>query len=123
MCECHLLSRGLQKKLRRLVGFHAVEEMDEETGAVEREKVLKSPLLFKERLHERGNRLKLLIKAELGSVGKESSVPELGRSPEEGWSRQWHPTPVLLPGKSHGWRSLVGCSPCGCKESDRTETT
>ena len=26
------------------------------------------------------------------------------------WTRQWHPTPVLLPGKSHGWRSLVGCS-------------
>jgi len=26
------------------------------------------------------------------------------------WRRQWHPTPVLLPGKSHGWRSLVGCS-------------
>ena len=25
--------------------------------------------------------------------------------------RQWHPTPVVLPGKSHGWRSLVGCSP------------
>ena len=25
--------------------------------------------------------------------------------------RQWHPTPVLLPGNSHGWRSLVGCSP------------
>jgi len=25
--------------------------------------------------------------------------------------RQWHPTPVLLPGKSHGRRSLVGCSP------------
>ena len=35
--------------------------------------------------------------------------------------RQWHPTPVLLPGKSHGWRSLVGCSPWGCKESDVTE--
>ena len=35
--------------------------------------------------------------------------------------RQWHPTPVLLPGKSHGWRSLVGCSPWGCEESDRTE--
>jgi len=28
--------------------------------------------------------------------------------------RQWHPTPVLLPGKSHGWMSLVGCSPWGC---------
>ena len=27
------------------------------------------------------------------------------------WRRQWHPTPVLLPGKSHGQRSLVGCSP------------
>ena len=27
--------------------------------------------------------------------------------------RQWYPTPVLLPGKSHGWRSLVGCSPWG----------
>ena len=26
---------------------------------------------------------------------------------------QWHPTPVLLPGKSHGWRNLVGCSPWG----------
>ena len=35
--------------------------------------------------------------------------------------RQWHPTPVLLPGKFHGWRSLVGCSPWGCKESDTTE--
>ena len=31
------------------------------------------------------------------------------------WRRQWHPTPVLLPGKSHGWRSLVGCSPWGCR--------
>ena len=35
--------------------------------------------------------------------------------------RKWHPTPVLLPGKSHGWRSLVGCSPWGCKELDTTE--
>ena len=37
------------------------------------------------------------------------------------WRRQWHPTPVLLPGKSYGWRSLVGCSPWGCEESDMTE--
>ena len=35
--------------------------------------------------------------------------------------RRWHPTPVLLPGKSRGWRSPVGCSPWGCSESDRTE--
>ena len=34
---------------------------------------------------------------------------------------QWQPTPVLLPGKSHGWRSLVGCSPWGREESDMTE--
>ena len=32
-----------------------------------------------------------------------------------------HPTLVLLPGKSHGWRSLVGCSPWGHEESDTTE--
>ena len=37
------------------------------------------------------------------------------------WRRKWHPTPVLLPGKSHGWRSLVGCSPWGRYESDMTE--
>ena len=35
--------------------------------------------------------------------------------------RQWHPTPVLFPGKSHGWRSLVGCSPWGHWGSDTTE--
>ena len=35
--------------------------------------------------------------------------------------RQWQPTPVLLPGKSHGWRSLLGCSPWGLEESDTTE--
>ena len=37
------------------------------------------------------------------------------------WRTQWHPTPVLLPGKSHGWRSLVGYRPWGRKESDTTE--
>ena len=37
------------------------------------------------------------------------------------WRRQWHPTPVLLPGKSHGWRSLVGCSPWGQYQSDKTK--
>ena len=35
--------------------------------------------------------------------------------------RQWLPTPVLLPGKSLGWRSLVGCSPWGRQESQTTE--
>ena len=38
-----------------------------------------------------------------------------------GQRRQWHPTPVLLPGKSRGRRSLVGCSLWGGEESDTTE--
>jgi len=37
------------------------------------------------------------------------------------WRRQWHPTPVLLPGKSHRRRSLVGCSSWGREELDTTE--
>ena len=39
------------------------------------------------------------------------------------WRRAWQPTPVLLPGESHGQRSLVGYSPWGHKESDMTEAT
>ena len=35
--------------------------------------------------------------------------------------KQWQATPVLLPRKSHGQRSLVGCNPWGCEESDTTE--
>ena len=35
--------------------------------------------------------------------------------------RRWHPTPELLPGKSHGQKSLVGCGPWGREESDMTE--
>ena len=35
--------------------------------------------------------------------------------------RRWHPIPVLLPRKSHGWRTLVVCSPWGHEESDTTE--
>ena len=37
--------------------------------------------------------------------------------------RRWHPTPVLLPGKSHGRRTLVSCRLWGCTESDTTEAT
>ena len=46
---------------------------------------------------------------------------DLKPASNESRRRQWHPTPVLLPGKSHGRRSLVGCSPWGCEESDTTE--
>src|SRR5574337_1077845 len=37
------------------------------------------------------------------------------------WRRKWQPTPAFLPGESHGWKSLVGCSPWGHWESDTTE--
>ena len=39
------------------------------------------------------------------------------------WERVWQPTPVFLPGESHGWRSLEGYTPCYCKESVTTEAT
>ena len=42
---------------------------------------------------------------------------------DEVWRRKWQPTPVFLPGESHGQRSLVGCSPRGRTESDTTEAT
>ena len=44
---------------------------------------------------------------------------EYGNSYKNSGRRQWHPTPVLLPRKSHGWRSLVGCSPWGHKSQTR----
>ena len=61
-----------------------------------------------------------------GSDGKESvfdagdlgSVPRSGRFP---WRRAWKPTPIFLPGESHGQRRLAGCSPWGHKESDTTK--
>ena len=37
------------------------------------------------------------------------------------WRRKWQPTAVFLPGKSHGWRSLISYSPWGRKESDTTK--
>ena len=45
------------------------------------------------------------------------------RMPSSSWEKKliWHPTPVLSPGKSHGWWSLVGCSPWGREESDTIE--
>ena len=58
------------------------------------------------------------VKASACNTGDLGSIPGSGRSP---WRRKWQPTPVFLPGESHGQRSLVGYSPRGCKESDTTE--
>ena len=53
-------------------------------------------------------------------VGLEKHSKDFGLASSP-WSREWHPTPVSLPGESHGQRSLVGHSPWGHKESDKTE--
>ena len=60
-------------------------------------------------------------------AGEQVNVLTHCHDPEHGHltcqRRQWQPTPVLLPGKSHGQRSLVGCSPWGRYESDTTDAT
>ena len=58
------------------------------------------------------------VKAFACNVGDLGSIPGSGISAGEG---NGNPTPVLLPGESHGRRSLVGCSPWGHRESDTTE--
>ena len=57
-------------------------------------------------------------KASACNAGDPGSIPGSGRSPGEG---KWQSTPVPLPGKFHGRRSLVGYSPWGRKELDMTE--
>ena len=58
---------------------------------------------------------------ELHSIKEKESKPKFTGGCSLNRRRQWHPTPVLLPGKSHGRRSLVDCSPLGREESDMTE--
>jgi len=55
--------------------------------------------------------------ANAGDARGSGLIPRWGRSP----GREWLPTPVFLPGKFHGQRSLVGYSPWGYKVSDMTE--
>ena len=56
--------------------------------------------------------------ANAGDVRDVGLIPAVGRIP---WRRTWQPTPVFLPGESHGQRSLTGYSPWGHKELDMTE--
>ena len=62
----------------------------------------------------------LVIENLVANAGDMGSIPGSRRFP---WRRTWHPTPVFLPGESHGQRSLAGYGPKGCKESDKTEAT
>ena len=61
-----------------------------------------------------------------GSTSGKDPTCQCGFDPWAGkipWRRAWQPTPVFLPGESHGERSLVGYSPWGHKELDMTEAT
>ena len=60
------------------------------------------------------------LPAKAGNIRDADSIPGLGKIP---WRRAWQPTPVFLPGESHGQRNLGGYSPLGCKESDMPEVT
>ena len=56
--------------------------------------------------------------ANAGNIGDMGLIPGSGRFP---WRRAWQPTPVFLPGETHGQRSLEGYSPWGRKELNTTE--
>ena len=56
-----------------------------------------------------------------GSQDKLAMATKFGPHYDNQQRRQWHPTPVFLPGKSQGWRSLAGYSPWGHKQSDMTK--
>ena len=58
------------------------------------------------------------LPASAEDVRDEGSISGSGRSLQR---RAWQPTPIFLPGASHGQRRLAGYSPWGCKESDMTE--
>ena len=60
------------------------------------------------------------LSANAGDVRDAGSIPGVGKIPGR---RAWQPTPVLLPGESHGQGSLVSYSPWDRKESDMTEAT
>ena len=59
-----------------------------------------------------------MVKKSACNVGGPGLIPGLGRSP---WRRIWDPTPIFLPGESHGQESLTQATVCGVeKESDMT---
>ena len=90
-----------------------------------------SSLFLRSKLKKRGEGNIIALGFPGGTWGKESSCqyrrlkrhgfdPWVGKIP---WSRKWQPTPVLLPGKFHGQRSLEGYGLWGCKGSDTTWAT
>ena len=80
-------------------------------------------------------KMQIEIAVKMPKATRQPGLPETGRGQKKKKKgiRSWRfpkrqdpdfellATPVLLSGKSHGWRSLVGCSPWDCEESDTTE--
>ena len=67
-----------------------------------------------------------MVKKPPANAGKTRDVGGWGFNPwvrKIPWSRKWQPTPVFLPGESHGQRSLVGYNPWDCKKLDMTKHT
>ena len=105
--------------------------MDTQVGAsafcLRKEKLSKEKV-FSQRIEKGKNfilemaSLAQMVKASVCNAGDLGSIPGfvpwVGKIP---WRRKWQPTPVFLPGQSHGQRSLVGYSPWGHKELDVTE--
>ena len=78
-------------------------------------------MFFATILVQRSSQVMLVVKNPLTNAGDIKRCrfnPWVGKIP---WRREWQPTPVVLPGESHGQRSLAGYSPWGHKESDMTE--
>ena len=72
-------------------------------------------------MYYRVSQVALVVKdltATAGDARDLGLVPGSGKIP---WRRAWQSTPAFLPGKSHGWMSLIGYSPRGHKESDMTK--
>ena len=67
---------------------------------------------------KRSSHLLYLSQSVCLQCGRPGFDPWVGKIPRR---RKWQPTPVFLPEEPHGWRSLVGYSPWGCKELDTTE--
>ena len=87
-------------------------------STIERMKFVSSNML--EATQNIGSLVAHLVKETACQCRRRGFNPWIGKFP---WRRKWQPTPVFLPKKFHGQRSLAGYSPWGRKESDTTEYT
>ena len=65
----------------------------------------------------------LVVKNQPANAGEARDIGSIPVSARDPWRRKWQPTPVFLPGESHGQRSLAGYSPWHRKESNISEHT